>query len=56
MEAIRKTPAVRDEQIVIRSLMYLCLSYDHRIVDGATAVQFLQAIRRRLESPLELIL
>jgi 2-oxoglutarate dehydrogenase E2 component (dihydrolipoamide succinyltransferase) len=56
VEAIRKTPAVRDEQIVIRSLMYLCLSYDHRIVDGATAVQFLQAIRRRLESPLELIL
>ena len=56
VEAIRKAPAVRDEQIVIRSLMYLCLSYDHRIVDGATAVQFLQAIRRRLESPLELIL
>lgn len=56
VEAIRKAPAVRDEQIVIRSLMYLCLSYDHRIVDGATAIQFLQAIRRRLESPLELIL
>ncbi len=56
VEAIRKAPAVRDEQVVIRSLMYLCLSYDHRIVDGATAVQFLQAIRRRLESPLELIL
>lgn len=56
VEAIRKAPAVRDDQIVIRSLMYLCLSYDHRIVDGATAVQFLQAIRRRLESPLELIL
>ena len=56
VEAIRKAPAVRDEQIVIRSLMYLCLSYDHRIVDGATAVQFLQTIRRRLESPLELIL
>jgi 2-oxoglutarate dehydrogenase E2 component (dihydrolipoamide succinyltransferase) len=56
VEAIRKAPAVRDDQVVIRSLMYLCLSYDHRIVDGATAVQFLQAIRRRLESPLELIL
>ncbi len=56
VEAIRKMPVVRDEQIVIRSIMYLCLSYDHRIVDGATAVQFLQRVRRYLENPLDLIL
>jgi pyruvate/2-oxoglutarate dehydrogenase complex dihydrolipoamide acyltransferase (E2) component len=56
VEAIRKTPVVRDDQIVIRHMMYLCLSYDHRIVDGATAVQFNQRVRRILENPLELIL
>lgn len=56
VETIRKTPVVRDDQIVIRHMMYLCLSYDHRIVDGATAVQFNQRVRRILENPLELIL
>jgi 2-oxoglutarate dehydrogenase complex dihydrolipoamide succinyltransferase (E2) component len=56
VEAVRKTPVVRDDQIVIRHTMYLCLSYDHRIVDGATAVQFNQRVRRILENPLELIL
>jgi 2-oxoglutarate dehydrogenase complex dihydrolipoamide succinyltransferase (E2) component len=56
VEAVRKTPVVRDDQIVIRHMVYLCLSYDHRIVDGATAVQFNQRVRRILENPLELIL
>lgn len=56
VEAIRKMPAVRDDQIVVRHLMNLCLSYDHRIVDGATAVRFNQRVRRILENPLELIL
>jgi len=56
VEAIRKAPVVRDDQIVIRHMIYLCLSYDHRIVDGATAVQFNQRVRRILENPLELIL
>lgn len=55
-EAIRKLPVVRGEAIVIRSMMNLCLSYDHRIVDGAYAIQFLQKVRRCLENPLELIL
>lgn len=55
-EAIRRLPVVRGEEIVIRSMMNLCLSYDHRIVDGAYAIQFLQKIRRCLENPLELIL
>jgi 2-oxoglutarate dehydrogenase E2 component (dihydrolipoamide succinyltransferase) len=56
VEAIRKMPVVRDDEIVIRQMMYLCLSYDHRIVDGATAVRFNQRVRRILENPLELIL
>lgn len=56
VEAIRKAPVVRNDEIVIRSMMNLCLSYDHRIVDGATAIRFLQRVRRPLENPLELIL
>lgn len=54
--AIRKMPVVRDDQIVIRSIMNLALSYDHRIIDGATAVQYLQRLRGYLESPLSLLL
>lgn len=56
VQAIRTQPAVRDGAIVPRELMYLCLSYDHRIVDGATAVQFLQHVRGRLEHPLVLLM
>ena len=51
-----ETPVVRDGQIVIRSMMYLCLSYDHRIIMGAQAVQFLQIIKRTLENPYELLI
>ncbi len=51
MGKVADTPVVRDGQIVARKIMYLCLSYDHRIVDGAPAVQFLQAVKRRLEHP-----
>jgi 2-oxoglutarate dehydrogenase E2 component (dihydrolipoamide succinyltransferase) len=54
VQAIRTQPAVRDGAIVPRELMNLCLSYDHRIVDGATAVQFLQHVRAFLEHPLTL--
>jgi 2-oxoglutarate dehydrogenase complex dihydrolipoamide succinyltransferase (E2) component len=50
VEAIQKMPVVRDDDsIAIRSMMYLCLSYDHRVVDGETAIKFLQHIRRTLE-------
>jgi pyruvate/2-oxoglutarate dehydrogenase complex dihydrolipoamide acyltransferase (E2) component len=56
VQAIRTQPAVRDGVIVPRELMNLCLSYDHRIVDGATAVQFLQHVRGGLEHPLALFL
>ena len=48
-------PVVREDQIVIRSMMYLCVSYDHRAVDGSIAAQFLQHIRRQLEDPRPLL-
>ena len=51
-----ETPVVRDGQIVIRSMMYLCLSYDHRIIMGAQAVRFLQVVKKNLENPYPLLL
>ena len=51
MGKVADTPVVRDGQIVARKMMYLCLSYDHRVVDGVPAVKFLQAVKRRLEQP-----
>jgi len=51
MGKVADTPVVKEGQIVVRKVMYLCLSYDHRVVDGAPAVQFLQAVKRRLEQP-----
>jgi 2-oxoglutarate dehydrogenase dihydrolipoamide succinyltransferase (E2 component) len=56
VEAIQPRPVVRDGEIVVRHMGYFCLSYDHRILDGATAIQFLQYVRRLLENPLNLIL
>jgi pyruvate dehydrogenase E2 component (dihydrolipoamide acetyltransferase) len=46
---VADVPVVRDGQVVPGKVMYLCLSYDHRVVDGATAVQFLAAVKRRLQ-------
>jgi 2-oxoglutarate dehydrogenase complex dihydrolipoamide succinyltransferase (E2) component len=51
MGKVMETPVVRDGQIVIRSMMYLCLSYDHRIIMGAQAVRFLQIVKKNLEIP-----
>ena len=55
MGKIMKQPVVREDQIVIRSMMYLSLSYDHRIIDGEAAVSFLQKVKKGLESPLGLL-
>ena len=55
MGKIVKMPVVRDDQIVIRQMMYLCLSYDHRVVDGAPAVKFLQRVKLLLETPKHLL-
>jgi len=56
MHRIEKRPVVRDDQIVIRPMMYLALSYDHRIVDGRDAVRFLVRVKEDLEDPKRLIL
>ena len=51
MHAIQERPVVRDGQIVVRPMMYLALSYDHRLVDGKQAVQFLVAVKNAVENP-----
>ena len=56
MHRIEKRPVVRDDQIVIKPMMYLALSYDHRIVDGREAVTFLVRVKEGLEDPKRLIL
>lgn len=56
MHKIQDRPQVVDGQILIRPMMYLALSYDHRIIDGRDAVQFLVAIKDTLEEPTRLLL
>jgi 2-oxoglutarate dehydrogenase E2 component (dihydrolipoamide succinyltransferase) len=56
MHKIEQRPVVVNNEIVIRPMMYLALTYDHRIVDGREAVQFLVALKRLLEDPEELLL
>lgn len=56
MHKIEKRPVVVNDQIVIRSMMYLAMSYDHRIVDGKEAVTFLVHIKDCLEDPARLLL
>lgn len=56
LHRIEDRPVVRDGQIVIRPMMYLALSYDHRIVDGREAVTFLVAIKNAIEDPTRLLI
>ncbi|MGZ6097401.1 MAG: 2-oxoglutarate dehydrogenase complex dihydrolipoyllysine-residue succinyltransferase [Myxococcaceae bacterium] len=56
MHNIVERPVVRDGQIVIRPVMYLALSYDHRLIDGREAVQFLVRIKECIEDPERLLL
>jgi 2-oxoisovalerate dehydrogenase E2 component (dihydrolipoyl transacylase) len=49
-EAIVKRPMVRDDAIAIRSLMNLCISFDHRVLDGSQVGPFMQALKERLEA------
>ncbi len=56
MHTIQKRPVVVDDQIVIRPMMYLALSYDHRLIDGREAVQFLVRVKECLEHPERLLL
>lgn len=56
MHAIKDRPVVENGEIVVRPIMYLALSYDHRLVDGKEAVQFLGVIKESLEAPAHLLL
>ena len=56
MHNIIKRPVVIDDKVVVRPMMYLALSYDHRIIDGRESVGFLVAIKEALESPEELLM
>jgi len=56
MHTIQKRPVVRDDAIVIRPMMYLALTYDHRLIDGREAVLFLVRIKEFLEAPQRLLL
>ncbi|MHB8122898.1 MAG: 2-oxoglutarate dehydrogenase complex dihydrolipoyllysine-residue succinyltransferase [Desulfuromonadaceae bacterium] len=56
MHAIQDRPVVRDGQIVVRPMMYLALSYDHRVIDGREAVGFLKKVKEYIEEPEELLL
>jgi len=56
MHTIQQRPQVVDGDIVARPMMYVALTYDHRIIDGSEAVQFLVAIKQSLEDPARLLL
>ncbi|WP_029031812.1 2-oxoglutarate dehydrogenase complex dihydrolipoyllysine-residue succinyltransferase [Salinarimonas rosea] len=56
MHRIEERPVVRGGQVVVRPMMYLALSYDHRIVDGKEAVTFLVRVKEALEDPARLVL
>ena len=56
MHSIQDRPVARDGQVVIRPMMYLAMSYDHRIVDGKEAVTFLIAVKQVIEDPARLLL
>jgi 2-oxoglutarate dehydrogenase E2 component (dihydrolipoamide succinyltransferase) len=56
MHKIQERPVAVDGQIVIRPMMYVALTYDHRIIDGREAVQFLVAVKDALEDPARLLL
>jgi 2-oxoglutarate dehydrogenase E2 component (dihydrolipoamide succinyltransferase) len=56
MHTIQPRPVARDGQVVIRPMMYVALSYDHRLVDGAQAVSFLVRLKELLEDPARMAL
>ena len=56
MHRIEERPVVKDGQIVARPMMYLALSYDHRIIDGREAVTFLVRVKEAIEDPTRLLI
>jgi len=55
MHKIEERPVVADKQIVVRPMMYVALSYDHRIIDGRESVSFLVRVKELLENPEQLL-
>jgi 2-oxoglutarate dehydrogenase E2 component (dihydrolipoamide succinyltransferase) len=56
MHRIEERPVAIDGQVVIRPMMYLALSYDHRLVDGREAVTFLVRVKEAIEDPTRLLI
>ncbi|MDZ4861551.1 MAG: 2-oxoglutarate dehydrogenase complex dihydrolipoyllysine-residue succinyltransferase [Candidatus Hydrogenedentes bacterium] len=56
LHAIQDRPVARDGQVVIRPMMYIALTYDHRIVDGREAVTFLKTVKEYIEQPMRMLL
>ena len=56
MHTIQKRPMAVNDQVVIRPMMYLALSYDHRLIDGREAVQFLVRVKECVENPERMLL
>lgn len=56
MHAIKERPVAINGQVEIRPMMYLALSYDHRVIDGSTSVTFLVKVKEQLEDPVKLLL
>ena len=56
MHNITRRPVAVGDEIVLRPMMYVALSYDHRVVDGREAVQFLVGVKERIEAPERLVL
>lgn len=56
MHSIQQRPIAENGEVVIRPMMYIALSYDHRIIDGRDAVQFLVSIKKQLEDPARFLL
>ncbi len=53
--AMSAKPVVRDNEIVVRQMMRVTMSCDHRVIDGATGAKFLQTFKKMLENPLSLL-
>jgi 2-oxoglutarate dehydrogenase E2 component (dihydrolipoamide succinyltransferase) len=56
MHSIQQRPVAIEGQVVIRPMMYLALTYDHRIIDGREAVRFLVKIKDLIEDPRKILL
>jgi 2-oxoglutarate dehydrogenase E2 component (dihydrolipoamide succinyltransferase) len=56
LHAIQDRPVAREGEVVIRPMMYLALTYDHRVVDGREAVTFLKRVKEAIEDPARMLL